>query len=122
MTNTVRNFDNPDKTRSFTKGKIEFVNLGDRSFGRATFQPGWSWANDVQPLVGGESCQVAHVDYVLGGQLHVVPDVGDEFDIFPGNLMDLPAGHNAWVVGADPFVSITLIGEGSETTYASPVK
>lgn len=120
MTHTVKNFDNPDETRSFNNGKVEGVSLAGRSFGRATFEPGWKWSNDVKPVVGGESCQVHHVDYALSGKLHVVLDGGHEFDVNAGDLVEIPPGHDGWVVGDEPFVAVTLIGEGNETNFAKP--
>ena len=41
----------PDETRTFEKGKIELVNLGDVTIGRAVLEPGWSWEKCVKPLV-----------------------------------------------------------------------
>jgi hypothetical protein len=35
----------PDETRTFDKGKMDLVNLGDVVIGRGTFEPGWSWEN-----------------------------------------------------------------------------
>jgi hypothetical protein len=33
----------PDETRSFEKGKVEIVKVGETSIGRAYFESGWSW-------------------------------------------------------------------------------
>ena len=35
----------PDETRTFEKCKIELVNLGDITIGRAVLEPRWSWEN-----------------------------------------------------------------------------
>ena len=35
----------PDETRTFEKGKIELVNLGDITIGRGVFEPGWTGRN-----------------------------------------------------------------------------
>jgi mannose-6-phosphate isomerase-like protein (cupin superfamily) len=115
----VTNFDNPKETRTFNNGRIEFVDFAGRTFGRATFEPGWSWENDVKPIAGTETCQTHHVDYVVSGHLHVVQ--GDQtYDLNPGDLMDISPGHTAWVVGDEPFVSVSLLGEGDELNYAKP--
>jgi hypothetical protein len=50
----------PDETRTFEKGKIDLVNLGDVTIGRARFEPGWSWDKCVKPLVKTDSCQAPH--------------------------------------------------------------
>ena len=40
----------PDETRTFEKGKIELVNLGDTTIGRIKLEPGWSGKNALNPL------------------------------------------------------------------------
>jgi hypothetical protein len=44
-----KSFDKPDETRPFKdgKGKLDVVALGDRTFGRGTFEPGWRWSEHV---------------------------------------------------------------------------
>ncbi len=37
-------------------------------------------------------------------------DDGTEFDIVAGDVVDIPPGHDAWVVGDENFVGIDLIG------------
>ena len=36
----MKNLSSPDETRQFEKGKMEVVNIGGGTVGRATFQPG----------------------------------------------------------------------------------
>lgn len=40
----LKRFDNPDDLREFDKGKFELASLGGMTIGRATYQPGWTWA------------------------------------------------------------------------------
>ena len=47
----AKSFESPDEVRTFEKGKVEIVNLGNVIIGRATFEPGWSWGKCVKPLV-----------------------------------------------------------------------
>jgi hypothetical protein len=54
----------PDEVRSFEKGRMDVVNLGDVVVGRAVFEPGWQWSKHVKPIAGTDSCQVPHVGYV----------------------------------------------------------
>jgi len=55
----------PDEVRSFEKGRMDVVDLGDDVVvGRAVFEPGWRWSEHVKPIAGTDSCQVAHVGYV----------------------------------------------------------
>ncbi|MGC1133898.1 MAG: hypothetical protein WA941_13815 [Nitrososphaeraceae archaeon] len=41
----------PDETQTFEKGKIELVNLGDITIGRAVLEPRWCWEKCVKPIV-----------------------------------------------------------------------
>ncbi len=105
-----KNLSRPDEVRSFEKGKLELVTLGDVTFGRATLQPGWKWSTCVKPLVHTESCEAAHLQYHVSGRLHVVMDDGTETDFGPGDISFLPPGHDAWVVGNEPVVVIDISG------------
>ena len=40
------------------------------------------------------------------GALHVVTDTGQELDVREQSLYEIPPGHDAWVVGDEPFVTI----------------
>jgi hypothetical protein len=46
-------------------------------------------------------------------------DDGTEVIVGPGDLFSVPAGHDSWVVGEEPYVSIHLFGAGS---YASEAR
>ncbi len=71
-----KNLGSPDEVRSFEKGKMDVVNLGDVVVRRAVFEPGWQWSKHVKPVAGTDSCQVPHVGYVVSGRLHVRMDDG----------------------------------------------
>ena len=43
----LKQFDNPDEVTHFEKGKFETVTLGGMTIGRASYQPGWKWSEDV---------------------------------------------------------------------------
>ena len=98
-------FDAPDETRTPDKTKLEIVNLGGVSVGRATFQPGWRWDECIKPVVGTESCQAHHIGTVVSGTLHIVHEDGTESEIGPGDAYVVEPGHNAWVVGDEPWVA-----------------
>ena len=76
-----RNTANPDDKRSFEHGEVSLVNLTGFTVGRADFRPGWRWSTDVKPLVGTDSCQLAHSSYVVSGRFHVVMDDGRELEL-----------------------------------------
>ena len=51
----AKSFNNPDEIRTFEKGKVEILNLGNVVIGRATLEPGWSWSKYIKPLVNTNS-------------------------------------------------------------------
>jgi quercetin dioxygenase-like cupin family protein len=112
-----KSLDRPDETRPIDKGTVEVVSLDGATVMRTTFEPGWRWSECVKPKVGGDSCQVHHVGYAISGRMHVVMNDGTEHEIGPGEAMQIPPGHDAWVVGDEPYVGVDFAG-GAE--YAKP--
>jgi hypothetical protein len=106
----LKSFGKPVEVREFPKGKLELVNVGGATVGRAVFQPGWRWSTSVQPLVKTKSCEAPHFQYHVGGVLRVRMDDGTEFDCRPGDVSLLPSGHDAWVVGNEPVVVVDFQG------------
>jgi hypothetical protein len=100
----------PDESRSFEKGKVDLVTLGQVTFGRATLQPGWKWSTCVKPLAKTESCQAPHLQYHVSGRLRVRMDDGTEDEFGPGDVSLIPPGHDAWVVGQEPVVVVDISG------------
>jgi hypothetical protein len=107
----------PDETRSFPKGKIDVVNVGGGVVGRATLEPGWKWSECVKPIAKTDWCEAPHAQYTLSGRLHVAMADGTEFEAGPGNVTLIPPGHDAWVVGDEPYVAIDWSGMAN---YAKP--
>ena len=105
-----KNFSSPDETRTFDKGKIEVVTIGDFKLGRSTFQPGWKWSTSVKPIVKTNSCQAHHVGYIVSGKLETVMDDGKKMLFGPGDAIDIPPGHDGWVVGNEPVILLDIIG------------
>lgn len=112
-----KNFDTPDETRALPKTKIDIIRMGDSTFMRATFEPGWRWSEHVKPTVGGDSCQVHHVGYSISGRMKAVMSDGTEMEFGPGDVTDIPPGHNAWVIGDEPAVGVDVT---AGDTYGKP--
>jgi hypothetical protein len=106
----TRNLDTPDERRHLEHGELDVVNLGGVTFARAVLRPGWSWAGDVQPIVGTESCEAAHLAVVVTGRFHVKMDDGEERDLGPGDAHVVGPGHDAWVVGDENCVIYDFAG------------
>ncbi len=105
-----KNFNKPDEVRTFDKGKVEVVRLGDATIGRATFESGWRWSTCVKPLAQTNSCEAAHFGYQTSGTMRVRMNDGTEWESKAGEVVSVPAGHDAWVVGAEPVVFIDFQG------------
>jgi len=106
----LKNFGKPDEVREFPKGRVELINIGGATIGRAIFEPGWRWATSVQPLAKTKSCEAPHFQYHVSGVLRVKMDDGAEFDCRPGDVSLLPSGHDAWTVGNEPAVVVDFQG------------
>lgn len=105
-----KSFDHPDERVTFDHGVAVRVEVGHLSIGRSVLEPGWRWSTHIRPIVGGESCRFRHVIVHLSGVSHVRLDDSTEFDLVPGDVVDVPAGHDAWVVGDDPVISVDILG------------
>lgn len=107
---TLKRFDKPDELRLFEKGKFEIVKLGGMTIGRATYKPGWKWTEHVAPIAGTPTCQVEHIGLVVSGNAVAAMDDGAQVSLSPGTLFHVGPGHDSWVVGDEPYVSIHFLG------------
>ena len=107
----VRNLDHADETRPFVDtGRVEIVNVAGGTVGRGTFQPGWRWSEHVKPIAGTDSCQAPHMGYCISGRMVVRMDDGTEKEIGAGDVLVIPPGHDAWVIGNEPCVQVDFTG------------
>lgn len=102
----VRNFDAPDETRTPEKTTLATLKVGAALVGRATMEPGWRWSEAIKPIVGTETCQVHHLGIVLSGGMHIAHSDGSEADLSAGEVYEIQPGHDAWVLGDEPFVGV----------------
>ena len=100
----------PDETEAFPHGVAHEVHLGELTVARNVHEPGWHWAEHIRPVVGGQSCRVHHTGVVLRGRLRVRHDEGAEMDLGVDDVFDVPPGHDAWVMGDEPFETIDWVG------------
>jgi hypothetical protein len=113
----MKRFDAPDEVRRFARGRFELVHLGGITIGRATYDPGWKWSEDVGPAVGATRCRVEHVGLVLQGCATAAFDDGRVWELAPGTLFYIPPEpHDSWVVGDEAYVSLHFLGAGRYAT------
>ncbi|MFI8520601.1 cupin domain-containing protein [Streptomyces sp. NPDC085481] len=113
MTGIVsRSFDSADETRPFEgKGRLDVINAaGGLQVGRAVFEPGWRWSENVKPIAGTDSCQAHHVGYIVSGRMKIVMNDGETGEAGPGDFIDVQPGHDAWVLGDEPCVALDWAG------------
>ena len=68
-----------------------------------------------KPVAGTESCQTHHVGTVTSGQLQLRHDDGTEVQVGPGDAYVIEPGHDAWVIGSEPFVAYEFDSSAAET-------
>jgi quercetin dioxygenase-like cupin family protein len=106
----LKRFENPDEVRTFEKGKFELVHLGEMTIGRASYEPGWKWSVHVGAAEGRKSCPVEHIGMVVSGRATAAMDDGRIIEMKPGDLFYIAPGHDSWVVGDEPYVSLHFLG------------
>ena len=109
-----KSFDEPDERRTPDKSEVQVVDLGSVKAARMTLQPGWRWSECIKPLVGTPSCQIHHVGTVASGQLRVHHEDGTEVQVGPGDAYVIEPGHDAWVIGSEPFVAYEFDSSAAE--------
>jgi class 3 adenylate cyclase len=110
MTDHVRRWDGPDELVEFGGVTQQLISIGGLTVSREVQPPGWSWRDDFQPLVGGDWCEAHHVGIQLEGRQAIALNDGTTFEIGPGELYDIPPGHEGWTVGDEPCVMMEWSG------------
>jgi hypothetical protein len=113
----LRKFDEPDEIRTFEKGKFELVHIGGITIGRATYDPGWKWSTHVGKALGKKSCDIEHVGLVVAGRATAAMDDGRVVEMKAGDIFYIAPGHDSWVVGEEPYVSLHLLGAGDYAVH-----
>ena len=96
-----RRFSEPSDVWTIPRGRIDVVELDDTVVGRMTYEPGWRWSVDVRPIAGTDTCPYHHLWSCSQGACASRGD-GTALEIGPGDVFEIPLGHDAWVVGTSP--------------------
>jgi class 3 adenylate cyclase len=103
-------FDEPDEVVCLPLMSGQVVLLGEVYVGRYVYQPGWSWAEHVKPVVATPSCLHHHLGVLLAGRMEFQTDAGARRRVRVGEAYEVPSGHNGWVVGDEPAVAVEFAG------------
>jgi hypothetical protein len=112
----IRRFEEAEETRRFELGSFELVRVGGMTLGRASYEPGWVWSEHVGAATGEPLCQVEHVGVVLSGTTGVRMADGTEYRLTAGDVFHVGPGHDSWVIGDEPYVSLHLLGASDYAT------
>ena len=108
----LKRFDKPDEVRRFEKGRFELVNIGGMTLGRASYEKGWKWSEHVGKANGATMCMVEHVGMVVSGRATAAMQGGKVIELKAGDVFYIPPGHDSWVIGDEPYVSLHFLGAG----------
>jgi class 3 adenylate cyclase len=113
-----RRLEAPNEVREFPSGRVEIYEIGDAVVGRQTFQPGWRWSESVGPIAGTPSCEYHHMGYSFAGHVRIELDDGSTYEIQAGEAYEIPPGHDAVVLGDQPWIALDWAGMRS---FARPM-
>ena len=106
----LKRFDAPDDVRIFDKGRFELIHIAGMTLGRATYEPGWKWSVHVGCALNQKMCEVEHIGLVISGRATAAMADGSVIEMKAGDIFYIPPGHDSWVVGDEPYVSIHMLG------------
>jgi hypothetical protein len=106
----IKRFERPDEVRTFKKGIFEIVSIGSMTIGRASYEPGWKWSEDVGAATAAALCEVEHVGMVVSGCAACRMKDGRYYELRAGDLFYIAPGHDSWVVGNEPYISLHFLG------------
>ncbi len=101
-----RPFGEPDNVREVPFGHLETYDMGDIRIGRSILQPGWRWSESIKPISRTELCEYHHIGLCLSGTMRIRMREGAELTVAAGQFYEIPAGHEAWVEGDEPYVNV----------------
>lgn len=106
----IKRLEAPEEMRDLEKGNLSLVRVGPMVIARARYEPGWVWSKHVGAAEGRQLCETDHIGMVEAGQMMVRMADGREILMQPGDLFAIGAGHDAWVVGDEPYSSLHFMG------------
>jgi class 3 adenylate cyclase len=112
-----RIFGDADDVREVPLGRLETYDMGEMRIGRSTLQPGWRWSESIRPIARTELCEYHHIGLCVSGSARIRMREGAELHVEAGQFYEVPPGHDSWVVGDEPWVTIDWY---PSTAFARP--
>jgi quercetin dioxygenase-like cupin family protein len=66
--------------------------------------------SNVGAATGAKSCMVEHVGMVIARRATAAMDDERVIEMQPGDVFYIGPGHDSWVVGDEPYVSLHFMG------------
>ena len=112
----IYRFEDADEARVFDLGRFDLIRAAGVTIGRAEYEPGWRWSEDVGKAIGQSLCPTPHFGMVLSGRNRVEMADGTVADLRPGDIFAIEPGHDSWVLGDEPYVSLHFLGAEAYST------
>ena len=110
MSGTAKKFDQPDELVEFPGIVEQIVEIGDLTVARIVQAPGWRWSKDMRSVVEGQWCDAHHIGVTVSGRWGATFRDGSTLEIGPGEVFDVPPGHDGYTIGDEPAVMIEWSG------------
>ena len=85
---------------------VDEVTAGDGRIKRVIYPPGWRWSTHMGPVTHTDSCQHAHVGFLVQGAMVVQYEDGCREEYAAPAAMVIAPGHDGWVVGDESAILI----------------
>lgn len=89
---------------------LDLLRVGSLTIGRGRVQPGWRWSTHMRKETDEPLCQIHHLQLMLSGRFAIQMEGEEPVIIEPGEIFDVPPGHDVWVVGDEPVEVIDFLG------------
>ena len=104
------NLHDPDNVKELPGVTLHLATVGPLTIGKGVVQPGFRWSTHMRGPADDELCRVHHLQMLMSGRFAVEMDDGEYVELEPGDVFDVPPGHDAWVVGDEPAVLLDFLG------------
>lgn len=105
-----KNLAQPDEVREPPLAHTALMRVGTHTIGRGVMEPGWRFSTHMAPLMGTTLCPIHHLQLLQSGRMGIRMADGEEIELVPGDITDIPPGHDAWVIGDEPAVLLDIAG------------
>ncbi len=104
-----KSLDRPEEHVEVSGVTVDAVSIGDATIARYVMQPG-EHCGQMDPVAGRRRCVAHHTGLVTSGRLHIEMEDGPILEAGPNDVIDIPPGHDGWVISDEPMTSVEWSG------------